>query len=93
MPLLNTRAMKLDQRQGRKDSTEQGQRAGCTNGDNIMKRRSRRFLVAAAVVALLSSPLGVQYLTAALDQHAGVTAPVAPFPHASWQQVLMAGRW
>ncbi|MEP6587355.1 MAG: hypothetical protein ABJA84_01180 [Polaromonas sp.] len=58
-----------------------------------MKRRSRRILAATAAIALASSLLGIPYLAGLPDPHAGFTVPATPFPNASWQQVLMAGRW
>lgn len=58
-----------------------------------MKRRSRWFLVTTAAVALASSLLGIPYLTGAPEAQAGVSVSATPFPHASWEQVLMAGRW
>ncbi|MGH8830804.1 MAG: hypothetical protein ACREXV_06900 [Polaromonas sp.] len=62
-----------------------------------MKRSSRRFLVAAVAIALGSSLLSLPYLTPAFssESSASQVLTVAPVPvdSASWQGVLMAGRW
>lgn len=63
-----------------------------------MKRSSRRFLVAAVAIALGSSLLSLPYLTPAFSSESSASqiltvAPPVPVDSASWQGVLMAGRW
>lgn len=69
-------------------------------GDNIMKRRSRWFLVATAAIALASSLSSLPYLAALTSAPAsasyptqGLTLAAAPMANTSWQGMLMAGRW
>ncbi len=62
-----------------------------------MKRRSRRFLVAALAIALGSSLLSLPLMTPRFNSEASasqvLTVAAVPASGTSWQGMLMAGRW
>ncbi|MGV8805931.1 MAG: hypothetical protein ACWA6Y_13350 [Polaromonas sp.] len=62
-----------------------------------MKRRSRRFLVAALAIALGSSLFSLPSMTPGFTSEASashaLTVVAAPMSGISWQGMLMAGRW